>query len=85
MFPFQKEIDEPARPTAAASNRLDLSQLECPWCGARPAEDGRGVWHGPVLEAVCRECGLVLRVFVGVDPIELDELTDAVHPGYPND
>jgi hypothetical protein len=85
MFPFPKEIGEPARPPVAASNRLDLSQLECPWCGGRPAEGGRGVWHGPVLEAVCRECGLVLRVFVGADPIELDELTDAVHPGFPND
>jgi hypothetical protein len=42
-------------------------------------------WHGPVFEAVCRGCGLVLRVFVGAEPIELDDLAAAVHPGYPND
>jgi hypothetical protein len=84
MFPFQQHAGEPAGlPLAAAA--LDLDQLECPWCGARPAENGRGVWHGPVLEAVCGECGLVLRVFVGAEPIELDALAAAVHPGYPND
>lgn len=85
MLPFQQGVNEPPRPPLAAAPRFDQNRLECPWCGSRPAENGRVAWHGPVFEAVCRGCGLVLRVFVGAEPIELDELADAVHPGYPND
>jgi hypothetical protein len=85
VFPLQQGLDRPARPHLAAAARFDQNNLECPWCGARPAETGRVAWQGPVLEAVCRGCGLVLRVFVGAEPIELDDLAAAVHPGYPND
>jgi len=71
--------------TAVGKMRADLARLECPWCGASLTEDGRGEWHGPVLEVVCADCGVMLRVFVGPESIELDEPAIQVHPSFPND